>query len=670
LKRDKLEKAEWRPSRDGPWPMVHTSGELEPGEREWLHTNGAGAYAMSTVPLMHTHRYHGALVAALEPPLGRHVIISHSETTVYVEADKRTYRLATHQFPNVAPTLGYRLIEYFALDPIPRWMFRLGQHTLERTLCLARGKNAVVFSYTWYGKTPASISVRPLMPLRPVSGLMTEHGGMRQVVTLRPGAVEMQPVVQLPPIHFAHEGVFMGSPDWWRRFEYLGDRLDGHDFQEDMWTPGVFEIALEPGKTAHLVTAVGKPPEQQPSDIVAETREFLRSRDMATKRSPAVRVLGVAAEQFLVESGGEHLVLAGYPWHNVHTRDIVLALPGLLLSRGRAEEAVRITRTVVRHQHGGLIPELLDPRGAHRSRPLPDVTLWLFEVARLLFTLLGVHHPFIERELFPVLVRAFVRLRGRRRKLVWRSPDGLLVTSERTTALTWMDSHVTDGPVTPRAGIAIEHQALFARACDTLARLSSLLGHDGVASAASEAAISARAAFRGRFWCQDTEYPYDCVSEARDRAEAWADATVRPNALIALTVDPALFEGWQAEAILRRVREELLTPNGVRSLAPDDARYHGHFGGNDSEREVAYHQGTAWTHLLGYYARAARQRWGDEPQTREELVTLLEQVVDNGPLLGQVAQLCDGDAPYKPRGSPAQATAVAEVLRALVELGQ
>jgi predicted glycogen debranching enzyme len=669
VKREKLEKADWRPSRDGPWPMVHTSGELEP-EREWLHTNGAGAYAMSTVPLMHTRRYHGALVAALEPPLGRHVIISHAETTVNVEADKRTYRLATHQFPNVAPTLGYRLIEYFALDPIPRWMFRLGQHTLERTLCLARGKNAAVLSYTWYGKTPASISVRPLMPLRPVGGLMTEHGGMRQVVTLRPGAVELQPVTQLPSIHFTHEGVFMGSPDWWRRFEYLGDRLDGLAFQEDMWTPGVFEMTLEPGKTAHLVTAVGKPPEQQPADIVAESREFLRRQDMAAKRSPAVRVLGFAAEQFLVESGGEALVLAGYPSHNVHTRDIVLSLPGLLLSRGRAEEAVRITRTVIHHQHGGLIPELLDARGARRSRPLPDVTLWLFEVARLLFTLLGVRHPFIEQELYPALLRAFARLRGRRRRLVWRSVDGLIVTSERATALTWMDSHVADGPVTPRAGIAIEHQALFTRACDTLARLASLLGHDGVASAASEAAMSARSAFRGRFWCQDTEYPYDCLSEARDRAEAWADATIRPNALIALTVDPVLFEGWQAEAILRRVREELLTPNGVRSLAPDDARYHGHFGGNDGEREVAYHQGTAWTHLLGYYARAARQRWGDEPQTREELVTLLEQVVDNGPLLGQVAQLCDGDPPNKPRGSPAQATAVAEILRALVELGQ
>jgi predicted glycogen debranching enzyme len=649
--------------------MVHTGGELAP-EQEWLHTNGAGAYAMSTVPLMHTRRYHGALVAALEPPLGRHVIISHSETTVSVEADKRTYRLATHQFPNVAPTLGYKLIEYFALDPIPRWMFRLGQHTLERTLCLARGKNAVVMSYTWYGKTPASIAVRPLMPLRPVSGLMTEHGGMRQVVTLRPGAVELQPVPALPSIHFAHEGVFMGSPDWWRRFEYLGDRSDGLAFHEDMWTPGTFEFALEPGRTVHLVTAVGKPPDQKPADIVAQTCEFLRSQDLPAKRSPAVRVLGVAAEQFLVESGGKSLILAGYPWHNVHTRDIVIALPGLLLSRGHTDDAVRITRTLIRHQHGGLLPELLDPPGARRSRLLPDATLWLFEVARLLLALRGPRDGFVERELFPALVRAFARLRGRRRRLVWRSGDGLLVTSERGVALTWMDSHVTDGPVTPRAGIAVEHQALWTRACDTLARLANLYGHDAVAAAASEAAISARSAFRARFWCADTEYPYDCVSEARDRTEAWSDATVRPNALIALTVDPTLFEGWQAEAILRRVQGELLTPHGVRSLAPDDARYHGHFGGNDSEREVSYHQGTAWTHLLGFYARAARQRWGDEPQTREELVGLLEHAVDGGPLLGQVAQLCDGEAPYKPRGSPAQATAVAEVLRALVELGQ
>ena len=155
------DKAEWKPSRGGPWPVVPLGGELAPGEREWLHTNGAGAYAMSTVPLMHTRRHHGAFIAALEPPLGRHVIVSHGETTVTVEDDRRTYRLSTHQFPNVAPTLGYRLIEYFAQDPIPRWTYRLGLHTLERTLCLARGRNASVWRYTWYGKTPAKISIKP-----------------------------------------------------------------------------------------------------------------------------------------------------------------------------------------------------------------------------------------------------------------------------------------------------------------------------------------------------------------------------------------------------------------------------------------------------------------------------------------------------------------------------
>jgi len=178
-----------------------------------------------------------------------------------------------------------------------------------------------------------------------------------------------------------------------------------------------------------------------------------------------------------------------------------------------------------------------------------------------------------------------------------------------------------------------------------------------------------RRAFRARFWCAETEYPYDCVSEERDRADAWSDSAVRPNALIALAIDPTLFEDWQAEAILRHVQSELLTPHGIRSLSPNDRRYIGHFGGNTAEREFAYHQGTGWTHLLGYYARAAHQRWGEEPQGREELLRMLERVVDSGPLFGHLAQLSDGDEPFKPRGCPAQATAVAEILRALVELG-
>ncbi len=664
------EKAAWKPSKGGPWPVVQLAGELAPGEREWLHTNGAGAYAMSTVPLMHTRRHHGAFVAMLPAPLGRHVIVSHGDTTVHIEDDRRTYRLSTHQFPNVAPTLGYRLLEYFAMDPIPRWTYRLGAHTLERTVCLARGRNASVWSYTWYGRTPAKISIRPLMPLRPVDALMNEHGGMMQVVTLRPGAVELRPVPALPPVHFVHDGVFMGSPDWWRRFEYLEDRADGLAFQEDMWTPGVFELQLEPGKTSHVGVSVGAPLDAAPATIVQEAADFLRRQDLGPTRSNAVRVLSVAAEQFCLDARDPPCIAAGYPSHDFYVRDSILALPGLLLAREQLERAESVLGALLRHQRGGLLPAIVPRPGVRRARPLPDATLWLFETTRLLLARRGPRDRFIAETVFPALTRAFLRFTSRRlRRFVWCSSDGLLVTSDPAVALTWMDAQVNGKPVTPRPGIAVEHQALFTRGADLLATLASFYGHDALAARANAAANRARNAFRSRFWCDETDYPYDCVSEARDRADAWADASVRPNALTALAVDPTLFEDWQAEAILRRVQSELLTPQGVRSLSPQDARYMGHFGGNLAEREFAYHQGTAWTHLLGHYARAAHQRWGDEPQGRDELVRLLEHVVDSGPLFGQLAQLSDGDEPFRPRACPAQATAVAEILRALVELG-
>jgi predicted glycogen debranching enzyme len=436
-----------------------------------------------------------------------------------------------------------------------------------------------------------------------------------------------------------------------------------------MWTPGVFELPLEPGRTSYLACAVGTPLDRPPAELVAETCEFLRSQDLGPTRSQAVRVLGLAAEQFCLDAVEPRAITPGYPSHQLYVRDITLALPGILLAREQPERAERVLGELISHQRFGLLPEILPRAGQPRPKPLPDATLWLFEAARLLLAKRGARDAFIAKRLFPALARAFLRFTGPRRRWVWRAPDGLLVTSEPNVGLTWMDARVDGAPVTPRSGVAIEHQALFTRGCDTLAVLASFYKHDALAARANDAAVRARNSFRARFWCQDTEYPYDCLSEARDRTDAWADSSVRPNALIALAVDPTLFEDWQADAILQRVRSELLTPMGVRSLSPHDRRYIGHFGGNLTEREFAYHQGTAWTHLLGFYARAAHRQWSDEPAGREEVIRLLEQAVDRGPLFGQLPQVADGDEPYRPRGAPAQATAVAEVLRALVELG-
>jgi glycogen debranching enzyme len=272
----------------------------------------------------------------------------------------------------------------------------------------------------------------------------------------------------------------------------------------------------------------------------------------------------------------------------------------------------------------------------------------------------------LRRQLFPALVRAFLRFRAKRRRWAWLSEDGLVVNGARNVALTWMDAHVGAEVITPRAGIAIEHQALWVSGCTFLCRLADAYGQPKLARLAEEHAARALHAFRERFWCDKTDYPYDVVSEASDDADAWGDESIRPNALIALAVAPELFADWQAETIVQRVRSELLTPRGIRSLSPSDGRYIGQFAGPPEEREVAYHRGTAWTHLLGFFVRAAVRLAPDDMDVHYDLRGLVEQAMDDGVLLGQVTQVADGDKPYRPRGCPAQATSIAELLRALV----
>jgi predicted glycogen debranching enzyme len=655
--------APWKGSRDGPWPSVRIDGDLDRAAAEWLHTNGAGAYAMSTLALMHTRRQHGLLVAALEPPLGQTLILSHAETSVDVE--QRSYRLSTHQFPGIAPTPGYRWLKSFSQDPIPRWTYRLGKGTLDRTLCLVRGKNAAVLSYSWTGRSRARLSLRPLMPLRPIDELSREHGAMVQTVTLRSGRVEVRPVPSIPPIWFGHSGMFMGSPDWWRRFEYLADRGLYESFEEDLWSPGVFEIELSPNKTSFLVVAVGEPPTEPPEELVAQAREYLLAQDPGAQRLSTTRILHVAAEQFVVDACARPCVYTGYPSVGVYTRDWAMSVPGLLFAREQWERGQRMLEALARQLHAGLLPLTLAGRGESRPRPCPDATLWLVESARALYDHAGPGDPALLRVLFPAIRRIFARIRGRRSSWVWLSEDGLVANAAPSMPLTWMDAQLGEELYTPRRGLAIELQALWTRCCDTLSRMARDYDRPALSACADEHARRARAAFHERFWCSDSDYPYDCVSEVRHGEDAWEDRSVRPNALIALSLDRLLFDEWQAQAILERVRQDLLTPRGVRTLTTSDPRYVGRFSGDRVDRVSAYHQGTVWPFLLGHYARAALHSAADPEQTRLELGALLEGATDTGTALGHVAQLADGDPPFGPRGCPASSASVAELLRVL-----
>jgi predicted glycogen debranching enzyme len=658
------EKAVLNRQSEDAWPVINTYGELS--AVEWIHTNGAGAYAMSTVPMMHTRRYHGILVAPLVPPLGRYVMLSHLEMTLHVNG--KQHRLSTHQFPGLAPTPGYRLLRRFSLDPIPNWNYRIGEWEFERDLCLARRRNICVMRFTWRGEEPATLYLRPLMPLRSIHELMHEHGAMVQRVALRQREVEIQPNVDLPPLCFRHSGVFVGSPDWWRRLEYLEDRTRAAEFQEDMWTPGTFELALLPGRPQYLVTAVAALPSESAQDLVEETCAELRALDLGSARPISVRRLTIAAEAFRVQSPDCASIIAGYPWFGVHFVPALASLAGLCIVPDQIEFAKRALACMTRLQHSGLLPDLITEVASERGDCSPTATLFLFEAVRALVERVKESDEFVRNVAYPALVRAFVRLRSSRgRRLIWLTSEGLLANGSDDRPLTWMNGQVGNWIVTPRRGVAIELQALWTRGCETIERLANAYGHSKLAQVARTTGDTARAAFKRRFWCTDSDYPYDCVSEGREREGDWADASVRPNALLALATDPSLFERWQAEAILAKVKHDLLTPRGIRTLAPQDKAYQGYHEGGLEEREGSAHQGTAWPHLIGYYVRAHVNLAPEDETLRRELRQLVEGAIKDPLALLQVPEMADGDAPNQYRASLAYSWAVAELLRAIVE---
>src|SRR5690606_35323731 len=250
-------------------------------------------------------------------------------------------------------------------------------------------------------------------------GAHAEHGAMLQTVTLRPNEVDVQPVLRLPSVRFLHSGVFMGSPDWGRRFEYLEDRRRYEDFQEDMWSPGILEVELFPGRTEDLLLAVGELPDRTPAEHVMDAAAHVLAQVPGQEWEPMARALSVAADQFVLEPEGA--IVAGYPWLDVWARDVALALPGIHLARGRLEQARSCLRYLCGQLVGGLLPNRLSygPTTTALRPPVPadpepalDATLWLFEAARHWAIQAGPGDPFVREEVFPALREVYEVLTG------------------------------------------------------------------------------------------------------------------------------------------------------------------------------------------------------------------------------------------------------------------
>ncbi len=659
------------PIQETAWPSIHVAGDLARARREWLHTNGAGAYASSTIAGMHARRYHGLLIAALDPPRGRHLFLSHVDATVTLPREgggppsRQRWDLAKHQFPSVDPMAGPFYLQRFDQDPLPRWTYAVPVGELEIALALVRGENAAVLRYRFRGKRAVLLTLRPLLAARGFHKLQRENGGMLQRVELRPGEMRVQPRKDLPRLCFRYEGTFVGSPDWWRRFEYLEERDRGLPFEEDLWTPGVFEMSIGDAPS-YLVAGVDRLPTGEPEALFAATEAALLAEDPGPSVSPLQRRLFIAAETFRADLARRPGIIAGYPDLDVRGRDALIALPGLYLVPKKTDAAIRVLREILSHTASGLVPSRFGEADGAPEPLAADTTLWLFEAARHMADALGDGHAFVTDELGLALRDAFEAVIEGKHHGIHLTVDGLFAVGSSAApdvAPTWMDARKAGVAVTPRLGCPIELSALWARGCDTLARLARAAGDVALAARAERERDRTREAFRRRFWCDATSFPFDVVSELEEGERAFRDAAIRPNAVIALAVDPECFTAEQATVLLDRA-QTLVTRTGLRALASEDPLYSGRASGNAAARDAAVHQGATWPWLLGFFVRAAC-RSADGERLAPLLHRLVASAAVNELAVGHVAQLADGDAPHAPGGSVAHAIATAELLRAL-----
>jgi len=629
---------------------------------EWLETNGLGGWAGTTVAGAHSRRYHGLLVAATQAPASRTVLLSRLDETLHVEGE--TFELSCNRFPGSVQPRGFEYLESFSKDLFPVFEYAAGGIRLRKTVAAVDGENTTLVLYeVLEAPAPFILSLRPFLAARDQHALSSANDVLSQEVGFAGGVLRLHPYPQAPEVFVAVPGAdFHSNPQWWYRFEYEGDRKRGFDFQEDLWTPGLFGRELKAGDRLGIVVSTVDPAGRDAFALLDKER---KRRERIVKALPVedelARFLALAADGFVVRRGpNQRTVVAGYPWFGEKSRDTMIALPGLCLVTGRFEDAKKILRAFAKSLSQGMLPDSLPEKGEEPEYTSVDASLWLFVAAYRYLQATG-DEAFSRDTLLPALRKVVHWYDKGTRHGIKVDADGLPATIDPEVALTWMDGKIGGRPVTPRTGKAVEVAALWVNALAILAELETRLGDAAEGKALIQRTKRAQKRFNELFWNEEAGFLYDVVDGDR------RDEALRPNQVFALSLPFPLLPKPKAVRVLAAIEAKLYTPVGLRTLAPDHPDYRAAYDGDPVTRELSYHQGTVWTWLLGPYLTALVRVHG--AAGRKKALRLVEELkprlAEAG--IGSLSEVCDAEAPHSSGGCIAQALSVAEVLRAYVE---
>lgn len=646
-----------------PTRVIHPSSEPALAPREWLIANGLGGYATGTIAGPPIRRYHGWLVAALPPPLGRTMLVNRVEDIVHL-ADGRLFNLGTGDDSDGT------LLEFRLEWGLPVWLFQCGECLIERRLMMEYGHNITHARWRVLAGNCRSLSIRPWMQARPHGTPVNAAPAWGESAIWGAELVASSP--DYPPVRLildGRDGEAVADPLTTSLF-YANEAEGGDPSQGPLWSPGHLLCGLDRDHGAELILRCDGATADDAWTAEISRRQSLLARAHPALRQGAAAELVLAADSFVVAprhrltadnsrsimaAVGARSIIAGYHWFADWGRDTMIALEGLTLLTGRADEAKLILQGFAQHVRDGLIPNMFPDGHEDGLYNTADATLWFFHAVGRVVS--ATHDLDFLRALLPVLTDIVTHHRtGTRFGIAMDPDDFLLRQGEDGLQLTWMDAKVDDWVVTPRRGKAVEINALWYNAIALMAEWQGLLGGDDREYRALAARI--RASFNHRFWADRLGYLFDVVDGAQGD-----DPSLRPNQLLAISLPHAVLDPARWPMVMAALRDHLLTPVGIRSLSPDHPAYKPRFFGDRWARDGSYHQGTVWAWLIGPFAEAwLKTHPGDSDQVKADLRAMLPHLDQFG--IGSIGEVFDADPPHLPRGCISQAWSVAEWLRA------
>ncbi len=619
--------------------------------KEIIRTSREGAYSSSTIINCNTRKYHG-LVVMPQPAIdeGNHVLLSSFDETIIQH--NAEFNLAIHKYQGeVFSPKGHKYLHDFIADPIPKLTYHVGGVELTKELLFSHKDGRLIIKYTLVeANSPTRMRFKPFLAFRNIHALTRSNYDVDTSYEPIDNGIKLRMYRGYSYLHlqFSKEPEYVHVPDWYYNFEYIKERERGYDYLEDLYVPGYFELAIEKGESVYFSAGI------EPIAPAALAKAYKSELNIRIPRDSFENCLLNAAQQFVVRRGKKVEVISGYPWFGRWGRDTFVALPGLTLVTGDFKTAKAIIDNMVQQLKGPLFPNMgIGEKAIYNSA---DTPLWFFWTLQQ-YGMYANRTDKLWKEYGKYMKAILYGYKEGAAYNIKLASNNLIFSGEQGYAVTWMDAVVEGKPVTPRIGYCVEINALWYNALLFALQLASQDGDYEFVKDWQEIAEAFPQAFINNFWDEKRGYLADYTNGD------YRDYSVRPNQVLATSLPYTPLSEEMRNSVLERVKSELLTKRGLRSLAPKNILYKGVYEGNQTERDHSYHQGSVHPWLLGHFVEGylAIHQKSALQAAKDIYYGFEDEMTEQG--IGTISEVYDGDPPHRGGGAISQAWCVAELLR-------